>query len=252
MKKLLLTLAVSAALLSGCGILPKPVELFQKKVQKMPEASAAQLETQRQAAQLAKVRSAAVVDAAIAEGSTTNVLSPARDSERLTDAVATSLGPPIKPATDPAPVVAQRLESGVGKLNKKIEAFADRNDDLAGKKIEGTGLISVPYFLWIGILAAVTFVIWHVVKSLAAAGAATGNPAGVVALGTMTVAGSTIQKGFAQIVKGGENFKNWVTKEIGPVDSALQAKILGAFQTYQTGVQDQDVQAAVKQLTAHK
>lgn len=256
MKKILLALALAAGLtgITGCGtLIPKPVELFQKKVQKMPEATESQKETQRQAAALSKQKAAEVVDAAILEGSSTNILAPARDAERLTDAVSTSLGPPLKPANVPAPVLATKLDSSVAKLNKKVDSFADKNDELAGKKIEGTGLVSVPYFLWIAGIAAATFLIWHLVKTLAAASAATGNPAGVigsVALGAIgNVAQSTVSKGFAQVVKGGENFKNWVKTEFDPI---VQKKILGAFQTYQTGVQDQDVQATIKQLTTHQ
>ena len=47
----LIPLALSAALLAGCSLIPKRVELFQSKVKKFPEAPAALVEYQREAAQ---------------------------------------------------------------------------------------------------------------------------------------------------------------------------------------------------------
>jgi hypothetical protein len=250
-KSLLLSVLSLSLVLSGCGtLLPKPVELFQKKVQKMPEATDTQRELQREAAKLAKDKASQVVDAALSEGSSTNIVAPARDAEKLTDAVSTSLGPPLKPAKVPAPVLADKLNSAVAKLDVKVEKFAAVNDSEAGKKIEGTGLMQIPYFLWIGCIALVGFIAYHLIKGLAGVSAAAGQPEGIAALGVLNVASSVAAKGFAQMVKGGENFKNWVTKEV--TDPALQSKILGAFRTYHTGAQDQDVQATIKQLTTHQ
>lgn len=61
----------------------------------------------------------------------------------------------------------------------------------------------------------------------------------------MNVAGSVVSKGFQQLVRGGEDFKNWVVKNVEP---AAQQKILDAFTTLHKTAQDQDVKTVVDHL----
>lgn len=251
--KLVLTVMLAFALLggvSGCGtLIPKKVELFQKKVQKVPDLTAYQKELQRRVARLAKDRASQTVDFALQEKTSTNLVAAARDTEKLTDSVSTSLGPPITPASSQASalILAEKLNSEIGRLDRKIDRYAERTEDVAGKKIEGTGLVQVPYFVWLGGIIVIIIIAKFILKDILGAAAMSGNPAAAVGLGAMNVAGSVVQKGFLQLVHGGEDFKNWVEKEVS--DTGLQQKILTAFRSSHESKQDQDVQAVVKQLT---
>lgn len=247
MKKtiLLLLTVLSLTLFTGCGIIPKPVEFFQKKVQKFPAFSPAQTEAQREAAALAQARAQQALDAILSEGSSTNVVVPARDTVKLTQAVSTSLGPPVKPTTNVTAVV-KKVETGVAKHDVAVEKFAAKNDTVAGKKIEGTGKIQVPYLVYVGVIALVLVIFWHLAKT-ALTVASVANPGAAVAVGGMSVASSVASKAVSQLVQGGEDFKSWVEKEIA--DTGLKQKILDAFTSSHKQAQDGDVQAVVKPLT---
>lgn len=241
-KTLPLTLIFSLCLLTGCSLIPKKVELFQDKVHRFPQPSAKQEEFQREAAALAKQRAAQTVDEAIKENASPFVLAPARDTEKLADAVSTSLGPPVKEATDAS--VADKLNSATGKYNNKVEDFSKENDKNANKKIEGTGLVQVPYFAWAGGVVALILLVWVVLKAVLTAASAA-NPGALIGVAGMNVAGNTLAKGFHQVVKGGELFKEWVGKELEP---ALQQKVLDAFTTLHKQAQDGDVKAIVDHI----
>jgi len=254
MKKFLLVslLSLSMVLLPGCGtLIPKRVELFQKKVQALPEPSAKQKEVQREVAQRAVETAKRTADAAREENASTLVTLPADETVVLTEALAESVGPPLKQSKDDSAALAAELRAQIAQLNKKIDAFQVKNEEVAGKKIEGTGLVSVPYFVWLGGFVLVVVVLWHLGK-LALAAASAANPgvaAGSALLSTgETLAANVVKKGFAQVVAGGEEFKTWVEKEI--TDSGLKQKILGAFVTAQKTVQDADVKSAVNKLTS--
>jgi len=245
MKKLLPFLLI-LPLLAGCGLIPKKVELFQRKVHEVPAYTQTQLEYQKRAAYLAKQRAAETVDAALTTGASTNVIAPARDTEKLTDAVSTSLGPPLTPSTNADTAVAN-LTHAVAKLDEKLDDYKKATDRDAGKKIEGTGLIQVPYFLWSGGFLVIVIVVWHLAKTaLTVASAA--NPAAGVGVGVMNVAGSLAGKGFSQVVAGGKEFLKWVDSEASGLDPMVREKITNAFVSAHQGVQDHDVQAVVKKL----
>lgn len=244
MKKLILTGFITI-FLAGCSLIPKNVEFFQSKVKAFPEPTAKQEEVQREAAARAKQATAQALIAATAEQSSTNVLAPVKDAVVLTDAVSQSLGPPVNPSIAPAPDLSADLLSRVASLNKKVDSFAKANEAVEGKKIEGTGLFQVPYFLWVGLIALVVFAGWHIVKMLLTA-ASVANPGAAVAVGGMTVASSVVAKGFHQLVSGGQEFKAWLEKEIS--DPALKAKITTAFNAAQASGQDTEVQNLVNSV----
>lgn len=245
MKKLL-TIVVMSLLLTGCSsLIPKPVEFFQKKVKVFPEPTAKQEELQREAAQRAKESAQATLKAAVAEDSSTNLVAKATDTAVLSDSVATSLGPPVSPSVAPAAELATKLNTQVAKLNKKVEKFAEANEKLEGKKVEGTGALSVPYFLYVGLIALVVIVGWHLAK-LALTAAAAANPGALVGVAGMNVAGSVISKGFHQLVSGGQAFKRWVDKEVS--DPILKQKVLDAFTALHKQAQDEDVKNIVNKL----
>lgn len=245
MKKSLLLLTFSLWALTGCSLVPKRVEFFQDKVHKFPAVTAKQEELQREAAALAKQKAAVVVDEALKENASPYVLAPAREVEKLTDSVSTSLGPPVSPADNTTNVVA-KLEKAVAKHNNSVVNFAKENDKDAGKKIEGTGLLQIPYFAYAGGVLGFILLVWVVLRAVLAAASAA-NPGAAVAVGGMNVATSVLSKGFHQIVEGGEAFKDWIKHEVS--DPGLQQRILSAFQANHVTAQDSDVQAVVKQLT---
>jgi hypothetical protein len=246
MKKLLLAVALAVSL-SGCGLLPKKVEFFQDKVHKFPEPTQAQKETQREVAQKANEKAAQTLHAALVEGSSVAVVGSAGETEKLTAVVAESVGAPAKPTKDlDTDILIASLRSQLAKLSKKFDSFKEENNENAGKKIEGTGLIQVPYFAYAGGFVLVVVVGWHLAKTaLTAASAA--NPGAAVGLAGMNVAGTVVAKGFHQLVQGGEDFKDWVEKEIA--DSGMKQKILGAFTSAHKEAQDSDVKNIVKQLS---
>lgn len=236
-------------LVSGCStFIPKKVELFQDKVQPFPEQSPALIELERQAVYRAHDRIGEAIVAATVEGSSTNVVIPAKEAEKLTEAVATVIGPPKKPASDftSSEVLAVRLETAVAKLNNQIRDFRIENNENAGKKIEGTGLIQVPYILWTGgtiLFLMVLFFIGRLVLSVLAVA----NPTASVGLNMVNAAQAVVAKGFSQLVKGGEEFKKRIEKEID--DPALKQKILDAFRVEHQHAQDSDVQRTIETIT---
>lgn len=250
MKSYLPIVLSSILLFTGCGLLPKRVELFQKKVQAFPEQSATYSEVQKRAAQLAKDRAQQTLIAAVQEKSSTNVVSPAADTAQLSDAVSTSLGPPKYPAgtNDSANALADELRTQIAKLDRKIDSYKEANEKVEGKKIEGTGLISVPYFVWAGGFVLIVVVGWHLAK-IALSAASVANPGFGIAVGGMNVASGVAGKAITQIVAGGKDFMSWVGSKEAALDPAIQAKITEAFTTAHKLNQDSDVQAIVKPLT---
>lgn len=242
-----IAILLAAVMLAGCStLIPKKVELFQDKVKSFPEPSFSELEPQRQAALMAHEKAVQVVDAALAEQSSTNVVRPARQVERLTGAMTVAAGPPKKPATVEPEALASQVLSGVNAQNKRVEDFKKQNDENAGKKIEGTGLIQVSYIWWVGGIAALVFVLFTGAKLVLTILSAA-NPAASIGLNVMNAAQSVVTKGFSQLVQGGENFKDWVNKEIQ--DEGLRDKILKAFQSQHKQAQDSDVQRTVENIT---
>lgn len=245
MRRIFAALMVLA--LTGCGtLMPKRVELFQDKVQPFPEQKEYAFELQRQLVQRIQQKSNDTVVAAVAEQASTNVVAPAKEVARMADAQAIFVGPPAKPATVQSEVLAVKVETAVAKLDRKIDEFKKESNANAGKKIEDTGLVRVPYFYWIGGVILVVAIIFFVGKLLLSA-AAVANPGAAIGLNVVNAASSLVAKGFSQLVKGGEDFKDWVSKEVQ--DTGLKQKILDAFKTAQMKNQDTDVQSTVQAIT---
>lgn len=243
----LLMVFVAVMYFSGCGLIPKNVEFGQDKVKPVPVASRKEKEVQKQVAQRAEETARETLDAAVKEESSPAVIIPATETVVLNDVLSESLGPPVKPA--PVDVestaLAQELRTAIAKLDKRLDDFKEDNAENVGKKIEGTGWLSVPYFLWVAILLFVGFVIWVVLKSLLSVAAA-GSPPVAVGLKVASVGGKVLSRAFGQVIKGGEEFKNRIKEEVK--DAELQAKILELFRVSQMKHQDQDVQRTIKEL----
>jgi len=248
MKRNLFCLLLAVAVAGCSSLVPKRVEFFQDRVEKFPEQPTKLVELERQAIYRAHESAKETVVAAVAENASTNVVTPAKATEQLTEAVAVALGPPVSPAskTEPAERLAVKLETAVAKFERKVEDFKKDSDENVGKKIEGTGIIQVGYFYWVGGIVLALVVLFTLGK-LALTVAATMNPGAAIGLNVLKGAGAIAAKGFAQVIKGGEEFKKWVGKEIS--DLGLRDKILNEFQSHQMKAQDEDVQNVVQVLT---
>jgi len=242
--KLFFSLAVSLVILTGCGtLIPSKVEFFQKKVKPVPEKTAHDLETERQAAYAASLSARLTVDAALKNNDPDTVILPAKNTEALASAVSTSLGPPQSLPSGPVTNLANRVIENRAELNRKIARYADKVEPLVGKKIEGTGLIRVPYFVYIGGIVLVLFLVWTGLKIYGAV-----NP--VVGLGTNVVGrvGSSVLSGaVAELSKGGELFKDKVVHS--ELTAEVKARVLELFSHAHASAQDQSTKDIVKALT---
>lgn len=240
MKKLILSILVVVSL-TACHIIPKTVEFGQDKVKKLPSHSEKQLEAEKQAVALAGQKAREAQEIAQADNSA--AAEPAGDSAELSESVGRALGPPSEPWYRSVNDLKVRLDNLTAKYNRSIEGFREENDQNAGKKIEGTGFLQIPYFLYIGILIAVVFIAWNVIKMMGAAA----NPGVAVGMKVAQVGGKALGRAFSQVVKGGEDFEKWVEAKFK--DSPQKAEILDAFKSSHKVAQDQDVKNLVDQLT---
>ena len=249
-KRTLKGLAVTAmlgavlAITGGCGtLIPKSVEFFQKKVTSVPVKTARQEETERQAAYAASLSARLTVEAAVSNNSPLAVVNPAKNTEALAAAVSTSLGPPQSVPSGPVTNLVNKVIENRADLNRSIEKYAGRVAPLVGKKIEGTGFIRIPYFVYIGGILLIVFLAWTALKIYGSM-----NP--IVGLGT-NVVGRLSSKAVAgiasQVTKGGEVFKEEVANS--EFTSDVKAKVLELFQHAHEKTQDQSTQEVVKALT---
>lgn len=241
---LVATLAVCSVGAGCSSLIPKRVELGQDKVQRVPTPKPSEREVQRQAAKRAAEAAKHVLETAIKEDMAP-VIEPARDATVLTKSVSDSLGPPLRSASpnETAAALAARLERTVAKLNERLEAFREDNDKNAGKKIEGTGWLSVPYFVWLGgafILFGGAYMILKTIVSVAAAG----NPAVGLGLSAVQLGGRGAAALASQVLKGGQLFREKLSQE----EPAIRERVEKLFVSSQKEAQSPEIQAAVRQL----
>ncbi len=243
MKKYLALIPL-ALLLTGCGtLIPKSVEFFQKKVKAVPEVTAKAEETRRQAADYVSTKTEEAKIAAIAANSGTNIVTPITESHIVAEALSGSLGPPEDPWKKEAQRLALLLKEQQANYNERLASYAARTEKLEGKKIEGTGLIRVPYFVYIGCIVLVVFLAWTALKIYGSI-----NP--LVGIGTSTagrIGSSLLSRGFSEVVEAGEQFKNYVA-DSGLTD-AVREQVLDLFQRAHKEHQSRDVQGLVKTIT---
>jgi hypothetical protein len=258
MKKLTPFLLALTLFLTGClsTLVPKPVELGQKKVQAFPEPKQKEEEVQKQTASLAATRAQDTLVAAVSNNAPAAVVEPAHDAAILTRAVSTVMGPPATPYVGPVTNLVAASDATVAKQNVRVENFAKRNDSMEGKKIEDTGVVKVPYIMWLGGALAGVFLLYILFRAGIAAVKAYGvvNPAvgvgtgiaGAVGSSALSFAGTLLHRTAEQVVAGGEAFKEKVTTEFEP---AVAQKVLTLFQNEQVKAQDNDVKATIANLT---
>ena len=250
MKKFLA--ASLAILLTGCGtLIPKSVEFGQDKVAKFPEPKAAEKEKQRQAARMAADRAEQTLENALTCNAPFEVIKPAEDTAVLTDAVAESVGPPKTPAPvdKEARAMAAELRSTMAKLASRIDSFKSDNNENTGKKIEGTGWLQIPYFVYILLVGAMVFVgfilmglAWTFLKMYGLS-----NPPVQLGVTAVQAGAGFLKRALSEVVSGGEKFKEDVMAHVK--DPALQEKLKEVFRISQERVQSQDTQALVQAMT---
>lgn len=243
-------LAILLALtLSGCSLIPKKVELFQKKVKEVPTYTQPDKEVQKETADLAARKAQETYTAALQENSSPAVLKPAGDTSLLTLSLTKSLGPPLTPWKDKyeAALLAAKLDHVEARLNERLDKFADKQQENVGKKIEGSGIFQVPYFVWLaGVGLFIFILVFGGIIAIKVLGMM--NPAVAVGTGVATLGASRIARGFAQSIKGGEKFKAEIKSLFNGEDKTADT-ILELFKRNQMTSQDEDIQQAIRELT---
>lgn len=230
----------------GCGLFPKNVEFFQKKVEAVPTKSAKQLEKEKQAAQYVNVKVNEARDAALQDGASTNVITPITDAKLVSYALTTSLGPPQVPWQDSSAELSRLLLKEISNLNTKLDKYTDRVEKLEGKKIEGTGLIQMGYFTYIGGIFIVGLIAYMGLKLYGSI-----NPAVGVGLGLFErISGSVAKKAVKQVVAGNEAFKDVIDNIV--TDASLRDTLLEEFRKAQTSKQDESIQNIIRLATSKK
>lgn len=236
-------IAILSLFMTGCGLIPKRVEYFQRKVEAVPQKPAALVEAEKQGAELAARLAWSAQVAAHAEQASTNVLNPLDGLAVVSKSVSGSLGQPESKWSGEPTSLADRLDTRNARLDAKLEDYAASVQRDVGKKIEGTGLFRIPWIingaLWIGIPLALFWVarmalnIWNPVIG------------GVVGQAER-VGVDVVRRGFGQVIAGVESFKAKV--DAMDLDDKAKAAIKGLLREKLTDNQDSDVQAAIKKL----
>jgi hypothetical protein len=108
--------------------------------------------------------------------------------------------------------------------------------------------LQVPYFLWLGIIAAIIFVAWTVLKIVANVAAA-GSPPVALGLTAVRTGGKLASLAVGQLVAGGEKFKGWLKTEVPELSEEARKKIEDLFNSAHKETQNEDVRAVVDKLT---
>jgi hypothetical protein len=247
--KILTVLALTWALCGCSSLIPKRVEFFQDKVEAVPDVKPAEQERQRQAAQRAEEKSRETLVAAVGTHADETVIRPAAETVVLTGAVAESVGPPLRPSSLDSEALARQIRADIAALNKRIDDFRAETADNVGKKIEGTGLFSVPYVVWLGmflILAFAGFVVlavaWSFLKMYALS-----NPPVQLGLSAVQTGTNFLKRALTEVTEGGEAFKEDILKSVE--DEKLQAAIKEIFRKNQLASQSRDTQELIKAMT---
>jgi len=235
----------AAVLMAGCGLIPKPVEIGQSKVKAVPEKTARAIEAEKQAAQLVARRTSEARDAVLSQ-SYTNALAPLTDARDAAVGLSYSLGSPARPWDSSGAELALRLGGLEAKLDRALTQYREDTAPLVGKKIEGTGILQISYFLWLAIVAGGLFLIWIGIQLVGAVYPPVGlGVRGLSAAGR--IGGRTAARALEQVVRGGEAFKEALDRS--DLDDRAKAAVLDLLRRHQTASQDDHVQVLIQNLT---
>jgi hypothetical protein len=239
----ILLLIVGLLLTSGCGLMPQRVEYFQRKVEAVPAKPAALVEAEKQGARLTSDLVEAARIAAWAEAASTNVLDPLNGAYPVALAVSGSMGQPASRWQGEPEVLADRIDSRSAKLDAKVEDYRDTVQRDVGKKIEGTGLIRIPWLLNAGLWIGIPLVLLWVGKAalnvyLPGVGGMFGR---VVRVGS-----DTVRRGFSQTLTGLQSAKAEIDKL--DIDDDIKALVRETIAARLSDHQDPDVVMAIRKL----
>jgi hypothetical protein len=241
--KTLASITLCFLLLTGCTLFPKSVELFQKKVEAVPEVSDKSRETQKQAARYAAQTAQETLEAAIKADSPLYVEEPARATARVATGLSESLGPPANPWSADYQALVEKLRTQEARFSKELDKYREEGRELEGKKIEGSGFFQFGYFTQWWFILVGGLVVWAGLKVYGSV-----NP--VVGLGTKVIgriSSKTLKTGFEQLTHAGEVFKDGVSKlALSPED--VQA-VKDLFRMSHERSQDKEIQELVTKLT---
>lgn len=242
MKKFLSLLLVSLIFVGCSSLIPKPVEFFQKEIKPVPTETAEHKEVIKEAAEFVARKSREAHIEAVKENVNTNLLSLTYDTAVVANSLSSSIGPPLKHWNYDAERLTLKLENLEAKLDKKFDEFAKRNDQMAGSKIEDSGLIKIGYVSYILIIIIFIGLLWFGLKI-----------AGIfyppVAVGTRlaSIPVNLASKGLSEVISGVESFKDKVKNTID--DEDLQKKILEMVRTELERKQSPEMQDIIRQIT---
>ena len=245
MKKLLTaaSLFVLVLLLSSCAaLLPADKEFFQKKVPSFPDKDK-KVEIQKQTAAVLATKVDQAYDAGLAYNIDSHAMAPLAEAHVLARPLSESLGQPLKPYTGDVTNLVGILHILEAKYDAALSKLETKLDGLEGKKIEGTGAIQIPYFLYLAIIVGVGALLVFIFKIVAIA-----NPPLAIAGTAVSAGAGLVKRGFGEMIEGGEHFKDLVAEKFE--DPKLQAHILDLFRQAHMTKQSRDVQDVVKALTA--
>jgi hypothetical protein len=240
----LLLLIVGLLLTSGCGLMPRNVEYFQRKVEAVPAKPDAMVEVEKQGARLTADLVEAARIAAWAEAASTNVINPLSDAQLVSRAVSGSMGQPASRWQGEPEVLADKIDARSARLDAKVEDYRDAVQRDVGKKIEGTGLLKIPYFLNAALVVGIPLVLFWMAKiALNIWNPAVGGVLGKV----QRIGADTVRRGFGQVVLGVESFKAKLDEL--DLDDKAKAAIKGLLREKLVDNQDFDVQQVTRTLT---
>ena len=239
---------LSAMLFTGCGLIPKRVEFFQKKVEAVPEKTPKAKELEKQVAKRIAQDVDQALEAAKAEHSSTNVINPLESADTLAPALSSSLGQPKEPYTGKAEPLAQKINKEEAKLDQELEEYREDNRALEGKKIEGTGKISMPWIVYVALVVGGLAFLWFVIK-IGIAVASNMYPGVGVGLNMLKVPGRQAAKSLSEVLEGGEHFKELV-KTASELEDDIKDQVLALFKRAQVEKQSRDVQKVIKNITS--
>lgn len=243
-------LGAAFVIVPGCSLMPKRVEFFQKKVQAVPEVTDKTRETQRQAADYVSTKLDETKRNALLEESPPSVLHPLDEASAVADGLTVSLGPPADPWKKEAEILALRLKTQRADYEAAIDHYRKKVEPLEGKKIEGTGKISLPYFAYLGIIIGLALLVWAGLKIYGMINPAVG--AGLTGLSSVGRVGTKLlSRGFSEVVEAGESFKDKLkAKADANNDGKIAiAEVLEIFKHSHQAAQSRDTQDLVQNLT---
>ena len=252
MKKLLLFICfITLCLGLGCGTLfPKKVEFFQDKVKPVPVQTEKSKETDRQAAQYVVHKVDQAFTEAVRNDVTNSVVNPLVDAKEVAGPLSDSLGPPKKPWEGAAVELANQVNLNLSKLNSSIQSYRSEVRENEGKKIEGSGVFQVNYFVWLLIVGGGLLIVYIIIKSVIQAlmiSSGAGIPLSIGLKSVTGLASKNVRAGFQQIMHGIEKTKDHLKNS--NKTTFTKEEVLELIRDEQMKSQSPEIQKIVKELT---